>query len=87
MEAEQDHVYDQAVELLQMHHRLVSAPHTLETELERLKTVGQEVSEAVDDLRQISRHVSHHSESKEKSPPLLALVNRKGQKSNINLSH
>lgn len=80
MEAEQDHVYDQAVELLQMHHRLVSAPHTLETELERLKTVGQEVSEAVDDLRQISRHVSHHSESKEKSPPTTGTSQQKRTK-------
>jgi hypothetical protein len=67
MEEEQDHVYDQAVELLQMHHRLVSVPHTLEPELDRLRALRQEVSEAVEDLRQMSRLIPHHTKNKDNS--------------------
>ncbi|XP_061170219.1 UPF0449 protein C19orf25 homolog [Saccostrea echinata] len=62
MEAEQEHVYDQAVELLQVHQRLTTAPQTLEAELDKLRTLGQEVSEAVEEIRQMSKPVPHQSE-------------------------
>ncbi|XP_011417400.4 UPF0449 protein C19orf25 homolog [Magallana gigas] len=62
MEAEQEHVYEQAIELLQLHQRLINAPQTLESELQTLKTIGQEVSEAVTDLRQMSHSFQSSSE-------------------------
>lgn len=73
MEAEQEHVYEQAIELLQLHQRLINAPQTLESELQTLKTIGQEVSEAVTDLRQMphsfqssSEESSSHDQKKKK---------------------
>lgn len=65
MEVEQEHVYEQAIELFQLHHRLINAPQTLESELQTLKTLAQEVSEAVTDLRQMSH--SFQSSSDESS--------------------
>lgn len=62
MEVEQEHVYEQAIELLHLHQRLINAPHTLESELQTLKTLGQEVSETVSELRQMSHSFQSSSE-------------------------
>ncbi|XP_062606740.1 UPF0449 protein C19orf25 homolog [Saccostrea cucullata] len=62
MEEEQEHAYDQSVELLQLHQRLVTAPQALEAELDKLRTLGQEVSKAVEEIRQMSNHSPRQSE-------------------------
>ncbi|XP_022326517.2 uncharacterized protein LOC111126291 [Crassostrea virginica] len=62
MEAEQERVYDQVVELLQLHQRLITAPESLESELKKLKALGHDVSEAVTDLREMSQSFVHGTE-------------------------
>lgn len=62
MEAEQERVYDQVVELLQLHQRLITAPESLESKLKKLKALGHDVSEAVTDLREMSQSFVHGTE-------------------------
>ena len=62
MEAEQECVYDQVVELLQLHQRLVTAPESLESGLKKLKALGHDVSEAVTNLKEMSQSFVHGTE-------------------------
>lgn len=62
MEAEQERVYDQVVELLQLHQRLITAPESLESELKKLKALGHDVSEAVTNLKEMSQSFVHGTE-------------------------